>query len=235
MKTKGSKAPPNDTQINSIGGCTNCLKPNNLCVCDAIKPIICKSKVLILQHPQEPDKLLGTAQISHLMIPNSTLKIGLSWPNFTRALGKEDDKNSWVVLYLGNSTIITDTDTGTDKNNIISNSLGSLVLVNKKGVALNDQSESLKKITGIIVLDGTWSQAKALWWRNPWITKLKRAIVTPTNRSLYGRYRKEPRYESLSTIESIGIALSNLENNELLFSSLIVPFKALLTKYKDNY
>ena len=52
--------------------------------------------------------------------------------------------------------------------------------VDKKGVPISDHARCAKissNLKGIIVLDGTWSQAKALWWRNPWLLKLRRAIL----------------------------------------------------------
>ena len=224
MKAKGSKPPLNTFQEQ----CSECLKPSKLCICAHIKPINTKTRLLILQHPQEPDKLLGTAHLAHQMIVNSSLKIGLSWPNLIKLVGHDSDKTSWIVLYLGNtktSEVI--------KEKSKSNQIGSLVIVDKKGHAVPNQLEAINKVKGVIVLDGTWSQAKALWWRNPWLTKLRRAVIIPSKRSLYGKLRKEPRYESLSTIESIGITFSILEDNESFFENLVIPFKELLNKYKE--
>src|SRR5262245_31776227 len=85
--------------------CRNCEKPEPLCVCDLIRPLATRHHVLILQHPQEPDKELGSAKIAHLSLPNSTLKIGLSWPSLKAVLGphssKEVQPGKWAVLYLG--------------------------------------------------------------------------------------------------------------------------------------
>ena len=44
-----------------------------------------------------------------------------------------------------------------------------------------------------MLLDGTWSQAKALWWRNAWMLKCQRVILGPKRPSRYGKLRKEPR------------------------------------------
>ena len=83
--------------------CENCLKSLRLCVCEAIAPIKTKLHVVFLQHPQEPDKNLGTAWIAHKSLPNSTFKIGLSWPNLAKVLGagvvgKVVDPKKWLVL-----------------------------------------------------------------------------------------------------------------------------------------
>ncbi len=56
-----------------------------------------------------------------------------------------------------------------------------------------------RALEGIVVLDGTWSKAKTLWWRNPWLLKLKRVTLKPGQPSIYGRMRAEPRREFVST------------------------------------
>jgi DTW domain-containing protein len=153
--------------------CQSCLKPQNLCVCSEIVPLKTQIHVLILQHPQEPDKELGSARITHLSLPNSTLRVGLSWPNLKKALGKDALPSQWAVLYLGSGIRGKPT------------SPHSLQFVSKQGLPI----DTPHGIQGLVVLDGTWSQAKALWWRNPWLLKLKRAIVVPRQKSLYKELR----------------------------------------------
>jgi DTW domain-containing protein YfiP len=85
-----------------------------------------------------------------------------------------------------------------------------------------------------VVLDGNWSQAKALWWRNAWLTKLRRFVVVPDGPSLYGDLRKEARPDAVSTLEAVALALSVLEGDapgaEGVREKLLVPFRALLAK-----
>ncbi|MBN8548609.1 MAG: DTW domain-containing protein [Deltaproteobacteria bacterium] len=197
--------------------CETCLKPQALCVCSIVEPIETKTKVLILQHPQEPDKQLGSVPILKLALPNSVLKVGLSWRNLAHALGTEADPKEWMVLYLGSSKAKP---TGS----------GPLILVDKNGEVPEGMDTSLKNIKGIVVLDGTWSQAKTLWWRNAWLLKLRRAVLAPERPSLYGRLRKEPRRESVSTLESTALALGVLEKNSEIFPKLTAPFKELLVR-----
>ena len=175
--------------------------------------------VLILQHPQEPDKDLGSALIAHLSLPNSTLKIGLSWPNLKKALGREAMPSKWAVLYLGSGTKTEKPKPG-------------LQLVSKAGVPLPDQNQIKADLEGIIVLDGTWSQAKTIWWRNAWLLKLRRAILTPSHPSLYRELRREPRGECLSTIESVAQSLEALGEKAEVRSDLSELFKKLLEKQR---
>ncbi len=208
------------TDIEAPDVCPTCLKPQSLCVCEGITPVANKLGVLILQHPQEQDVDLGTAKLTQLHLQNAVLKIGLSWPNIGKALGKNADPKKWAVLYLGSA-------------NAAQAAPGQpVVLVDKKGNALGNQ-DALHEVEGIIVLDGTWSQAKAIWWRNAWLLKCKRVILGPTKPSKYGRLRKEPRRDGLSTIESVAMLLSHLEGKPEIETALLAGFERLLAKYKE--
>ena len=199
--------------------CAVCAKPARLCVCAELKPIQTRLQVLILQHPQEQDVDLGTARLITGQLPNAKLKVGLSWPNLAKVLGRVADPRRWGVLYLGPATA-----SGFAR--------GSLTVVDKKALPLPDQQEALAGLEGIVVLDGTWSQAKTLWWRNPWLLKLRRLIVIPDRPSLYGNLRKEPRKESLSTLESVAFALTRLEGEPTLYDRLVAPFQTMLQRYR---
>src|SRR4051794_18818428 len=141
-----------------IPECPSCGKPLPLCICDSITPIDNRIALLILQHPQEQDRALGTARLTALHLKNSLLKIGLSWPSLSKALGRSvPDPSRWAVLYLGSAKAAA---LDTDRD---------IVAINRKGELEDNQRGILKDIEGIVLLDGTWSQAKALWWRNAWM------------------------------------------------------------------
>ena len=84
-----------------IPECPHCGKPMPLCICEGIEPIDNRVELLILQHPQEQDRALGTARLTALQLKKSTLKIGLSWPSLSKALGRDVDPQRWAILYLG--------------------------------------------------------------------------------------------------------------------------------------
>ena len=202
--------------------CSRCAKQPDLCVCTSIRELSTRLHVLILQHPQEPDKDLGSARLAHLSLPNSTLKIGLSWPNIKKALGREPASPSrWAVLYLGSGI------KGKPHSPTAALTAGqeSLQFVNKVGASVPAPEEPLE---GIVILDGTWSQAKTLWWRNAWLLKLRRVVLTPQYKSLYRELRKEPRRECLSTIESIAECLKALGEPAEVESGLKKVFADLL-------
>jgi DTW domain-containing protein YfiP len=202
--------------------CLKCHKERSLCICDVISPAKTKLHVLILQHPQEPDKELGSARITNLALENSTLKVGLSWPNLSKALGRPVIQGNWGVLYLGGKSETSRIKQATPDRLTIATKLGRVS--DLSGV----------HIEGIVVLDGTWAQAKTMWWRNPWLLKLKRLTLNPSRPSLYGRLRKEPRRECLSTIESVAETLETLGEDVRVSDTLRGHFSALLRKYQTR-
>src|ERR1700732_1786427 len=206
----------------AIPDCPHCHKPIPLCVCDDITPIETRISVLILQHPQEQDRALGTARLTVMHFANAVLKIGLSWPSLSKALGRPvADPSRWAVLYLG-SAKVADLETNSD-----------IVAINRKGEIEDHQRAILKDIEGIVLLDGTWSQAKALWWRNAWLLKCQRVILGPPRRSRYGTWRREPRRDGLSTIEAAAMLIGSLEKRPDIAETLHGSFERMLTRYRE--
>src|SRR4051812_3052163 len=86
----------------SSPACPRCLKPTALCLCAELPDLSPRLKVIVLQHPQEPDKHLGSARLATLALKGSKLKIGLSWANLKKAVDDPQALPSrWAVLYLG--------------------------------------------------------------------------------------------------------------------------------------
>jgi DTW domain-containing protein len=220
-----SKRSEPDTGISiaeAIPDCPRCLKPLPLCICDSIAPVENRIALLILQHPQEQDRALGTARLTALHFKNAVVKIGLSWPSLSKALGRQvADPSRWAVLYLGSAKVA---DLETDRD---------IVAINRKGEIEDNQRAILKDIEGIVLLDGTWSQAKALWWRNAWMLKCQRVILGPTRPSRYGKLRREPRRDGLSTIEAAAMLLASLEKRPDIAETLHASFERMLARYRE--
>jgi DTW domain-containing protein YfiP len=202
--------------------CPHCLKPPTLCVCEAVEPIDNKIMLVILQHPQEQDRLLGTARLTALHFKKSLLKIGLSWPSLSKIVGQQVDPQRWAILYLG-SVKAGEIAPGRD-----------VVAIDRKGQAEKDQDEALRHIQGVVLLDGTWSQAKALWWRNPWMLKCRRVVLAPRAPSRYGNLRREPRSDGLSTIEAAAMLISRLEGRPEIEAKLDASFELMLAQFRDS-
>ncbi|MGJ4928698.1 tRNA-uridine aminocarboxypropyltransferase [Bradyrhizobium sp. HKCCYLS2038] len=202
--------------------CPQCQKPLPLCICDSITPLQSRLGLLILQHPQEQDRALGTARLAAQHFQDAVVKVGLSWPSLAKALGRPvDDPARWAILYLG-SAKAADLDPESE-----------VVALTRKGEVADNQRAILKSIEGVILLDGTWSQAKALWWRNPWMLKCQRVILGPRRPSRYGQLRREPRRDGLSTIEAAGMLLAALERRPEIAATLDASFERMLARYRE--
>lgn len=146
---------------------------------------------------------MATAPLVQELIENAKIKVGLSWPNLKKASESDTEGEKWGVLFLG-----------TQKE--ISKCKSPVSFLSKKGIPLPEKP----KLDGIIALDGSWREAKALWWRNAWLTKLTRIMLNPPSPSVYGKKRAEPRREALSTLEAIGLVLADIHSNPKIFEFL---------------
>ncbi|WP_257164856.1 tRNA-uridine aminocarboxypropyltransferase [Bradyrhizobium sp. SRS-191] len=202
--------------------CPRCQKPEPLCICDSVTPLESRLGLLILQHPQEQDRALGTARLAAQHFQKAVVKVGLSWPSLAKALGRPvDDPSRWAILYLG-SAKAAELDPESE-----------VVALTRKGEVAENQRGILKSIEGVILLDGTWSQAKALWWRNPWMLKCQRVILGPRRPSRYGQLRREPRSDGLSTIEAAGLLMAALERRPEIAATLEASFERMLARYRE--
>lgn len=175
-----------------------------------------KVSILVLQHPQEQDRVLGTARLLSGSLVHAKVVVGLSWRNLAQALGEPAEPRDWGVLYLGSAQT--------------RGQAAPLVAIDAKGQPLADQEAARAGLKGLIALDGNWAQAKALWWRNAWLTKLRRFVVVPDGPSLYGDLRREARPDAVSTLEAVALSLQVLEGDAAVREKLLVPFRALLAK-----
>ena len=79
----------------------------------------------------------------------------------------------------------------------------------------------------LVVLDGTWNQAKTLLRDLPALHALPRYRLAPTAPSRY-RIRREPNDSSLSTIEAAVAALRILEPETVGFDQLLRAFDTMV-------
>src|SRR6201986_3402820 len=79
--------PPDEAEV-AVAECPHCQKPPPLCICDSVTPIDNRIALLVLQHPQEQDRALGTARLTAQHFKKAIVKVGLSWPSLAKALGR---------------------------------------------------------------------------------------------------------------------------------------------------
>jgi DTW domain-containing protein len=181
-------------------------------------PIENRVFVLVLQHPREKKEALATAPVLVAALGRAALATGLSWRNLSAALGRPADPGRWAVLYLGSAR-------GAGRGGP-----GEIVVLDRRGEPAPDQEAALKGIAGIVLLDGSWKEAKSLWWRNPWLLKLRRLVLDPVRPSRYRALRREPRREALSTLEAAALALSHLDPRSGAAAALAARLDELLAE-----
>jgi DTW domain-containing protein YfiP len=182
------------------------------------QPIDNRLFVLILQHPQEKKEALATASLTRALLSRAELVVGLSWPNLAGAVGRPVDPRRWAVLYLGS---VRPAALGCERE---------VIALDRRSEPAADQAAILQAIDGVVLLDGTWKEAKTLWWRNPWLLKLHRLVLNPPQPSRYGRIRREPRREALSTLEAVAVLLKFLEGGSEAETALFGALDRLIAE-----
>src|SRR6185369_11553743 len=79
----------------------------------------------------------------------------------------------------------------------------------------------------LIVLDGTWRQARAMWRDNPSLHRLPRIGFTPSAPGNY-RIRREPAPHCLATVEAVVEVLGRLEGEPGRFRPMLRAFERMV-------
>jgi DTW domain-containing protein YfiP len=185
--------------------CANCFRPKEKCICNRVLGHDNRLRVVVLQHPQEQYKALNSARLVRLLLKNSDIFVGLSWSNFKKVAGENELPSQWGVLYLKPDPNVT---------------AAPLMVVNRKKQPVEDTTF----LKGIIALDGSWKQSKALWWRNSWLLKLNRISLNPSHPSL----RPQVKNQALSTIEAVAFTLEHLGENPAIVGDLREQYRKLI-------
>lgn len=85
----------------------------------------------------------------------------------------------------------------------------------------------------LVVIDGTWPQARTVYRDNPWLEALPHVRLSPAAPSRY-RIRREPAADYVSTIESIALALAVLEPETPGLDRLLDGFLEMVDTQADQ-
>jgi DTW domain-containing protein len=177
--------------------CMRCRRPASVCYCAAIPTLPTTTRVVILQHSRERDMPIGTARMASLALPQSELHVGVSWGENAALRAAITDPARPAILLYP----------GPGAKDIL--------------------AEPPRGPVTLVVVDGTWSQAKTVVRDNPILHALPRYAFAAPELSHY-RIRKEPRAEFCSTIEALMHVLGVLEGRPDDFRALLVPFHAMV-------
>jgi DTW domain-containing protein YfiP len=177
--------------------CGRCRRPEKVCYCAALPRLETRTKVVILQHPRERDMPIGTARMASLCLPSAELHVGRHWDG-----------------HVGLQAALTDAERP------------PILLYPGEG-AKNILAEPPRGPVTLVVVDGTWSQAKTLVRDSPVLRALPRYAFAAPEPSNY-RIRPEPSDEYTSTIEALMHVLGALEGEPERFRALMAPLNAMV-------
>lgn len=196
-------------------------RPNIVCYCGSIvqEPILITNHIIMLQHPNEVKRCLRTTKIIELSIPADHYhvfrgkKFALrKFPELYEMLGQPGRINLLVFPSTNSQQVVQLYD------------LPSAMSLKKMN---NENGTDHEQISyNIIVLDGTWSQAKVLYNSNPILQGFQCIELDNRERSRYV-IRTQPTDTCLSTVEAVALVLAHLEPNAGIFEQLTKPLTAI--------
>lgn len=177
------------------------------CFCDVLpkEKLNPKSRIILMQHPAEQKRCLRTAPIIKLGLAEGKCLIfkGKRFLKLEPALKEIIEAENTLLLYPSTDAVSIDT---------------------------------IPKDTGpfnIVLLDGTWQQAKAIYTGNTALHKLRAIKLIPQDNSNY-IIRTQPHEKCLSTVESAVEALSILEDDPIYKEALLKPLKRICEVQLEN-
>jgi DTW domain-containing protein YfiP len=174
-----------------------CRRPSVVCYCAALPELETATRVVILQHPRERLVAIGTAFMATLCLPNAKLHVGVRWDDHAPLAAALSDPSHPPILLYP----------GEGARDIL--------------------TDPPRGPVTLVVVDGTWAQAKNVVRDNPVLRALPRYAFTAPEPSNY-RIRKEPRVEYVSTIEALMHVLGALEGSPDRFRAMLAPFQAMV-------
>lgn len=124
--------------------CPRCARPLSHCLCALIPRLPSRTRVLILQHPDEARHALNTARLAALGLENAELRVG---EQFAALQAELAGREAWL-LFPGEQAQCLD------------------------ALSARDQGEPAERV--LVVPDGTWRKARRILHCNPWLEDLPR-------------------------------------------------------------
>jgi DTW domain-containing protein YfiP len=168
-----------------------------VCYCAALPTLETATRVVILQHPREREMPIGTARMASLCLPGARLHVGVRWDDSAPLREALADPARPPILLYP----------GPGARDILADPPAGPVT--------------------LVVVDGTWSQAKNVVRDNPVLRTLPRYDFVAPEPTRY-RIRKEPRPDYVSTIEALMHVLGVLEGDPQRFRALLDPMTAMI-------
>lgn len=188
-----------DPEDEGRASCPNCLRPLPACWCPHLPSprINTTTKLVVLQHPGEIKRNIRTCKM---------LELGLS--------------PGCCTVYTGRKF------PGTDDNltSILRDPSTMILYPGPDSVPLTSLPPS--SISNLVILDGTWDQARKLFSRNPTLQAMPKVSITLSTPSEYV-VRTQPAAGCMSTLE-VGVhSIAILEGRQDIVEPLLAPLIAM--------
>ncbi|NXE80012.1 DTWD2 protein, partial [Cochlearius cochlearius] len=179
-----------------------CSRPQKVCLCPflPIHPLKVSTCLYIIQHPAEESRVLRTVPLLAACLPPDKCKI-LVGRRFS-----EDRYPELATVCRNPNTLIL---------------YPGAAATNLEEVAVMSSSPSV-----MIIIDGTWSQAKDIFYKNS-LFQLPKQVQLKTNISSQYVIRTQPTNTCLSTLECAAVALTIMEKNKSIQETILRPLQAL--------
>lgn len=179
-------------------------RPEKVCLCPFLpqQPLEVSTCLYIVQHPNEESRVLRTVPLLAACLPQGKCKV---------IVGRRFSEERHPDL----ATVCQDSKT--------------LILYpgpKAKNLEELEEGELGNTKHNVILIDGTWSQAKNMFLKNNMFHLPKQVQL---NRALSSQYviRTQPSNMCLSTLECAAVTLSILERNDNIQEVLLRPLRAL--------
>lgn len=186
--------------------CPRCRRPARTCYCDGLHPVPTRTRVVFLQHPRERRVPIGTARLAHLALANSELHVGVHFAESPRVARLVEERSGDVALLFPSDA---------------------------PAEAGPVPVSPARPPSTLVVIDGTWPQARKLLKENPSLLGLPRLGLRPGRPSNY-RIRREPAAHCLSTVEAVAEVLGHLEGEPARFQPMLRAFERMVDFQLDG-
>ncbi|XP_068609190.1 tRNA-uridine aminocarboxypropyltransferase 2 [Brachionichthys hirsutus] len=187
--------------------CLRCRRPQKVCLCPFLppQPLEVSTCLYIVQHPAEESRVLRTVPLLAACLPQGKCNV-IVGRRFS-----EDRHPELAAVCRDSRTLILYP--GSKSQNL-------------EALVQNQEGGSVDR--NVIIIDGTWSQAKNMFLKNS-LFHLPQQVQLNTQYVMSSQYviRTQPSNICLSTLECAAVALSILEQNDNIQEVLLRPLKAL--------
>ncbi|KAG1970090.1 DTW domain-containing protein [Pimephales promelas] len=181
--------------------CRRCCRPVKVCLCPYLPalPLDVSTSLYIVQHPAEESRVLRTVPLLAACLAPGKCRV------FVGRRFSEDRYPDLAAVCRDSSSL--------------------LLYPGAAAESLEDLSFS-SATHSVILIDGTWSQAKDMFLRNP-LLQLPRQVQLRSAPSSQYVIRTQPNNMCVSTLECAAVALAIMENNLNIQEVLLKPLQAL--------